>query len=465
MRGFTCFFSDENCDAGEHCVVDCGVDVLLGKLGDGFDETLTSDHHDGTGPARRLIWTAGGKGNIAMLGRGQSVLEGLYDLMKRGEYEYGLLDFAIAVGAGNGMEALHDDHDSNEDDRAVMEKLGESLRNELDCQICYSLILDPVTIPCGHTFCQNCVARILDHSSLCPACRRKIGLPPSSIQSRKLVNGRIAGLVDLLYPGQVAARRSALIQEESGLNSADTVPLFVCSLSFPTLPMFLHVFEPRYRLMIRRVMDSGGGKFGMLMVNRNFDHRLGGDGRPPFMLYGTMLTIIRFQLLPDGRSLVLAMGLSRFKVIEWGVLDGYDVGKIERVDDVPLAEEESMEAAETAASNHSGGENTDDSNDNNEENGDGAKPLDSMSTQQLLQEGLDFVLRQRAQGSPWLRPHNPLPSMPTDADRFAWWLACLLRVPEELKYLLLRTSRVRERLKMIVSWTRKLGSEEGYVHL
>ena len=30
-----------------------------------------------------------------------------------------------------------------------------------------------------------------------------------------------------------------------------TIPVFVCTMSFPNIPCPLHVFEPRYRLMIR----------------------------------------------------------------------------------------------------------------------------------------------------------------------------------------------------------------------
>jgi Lon protease-like protein len=32
---------------------------------------------------------------------------------------------------------------------------------------------------------------------------------------------------------------------------------------YPGIPMSLHVFEPRYRLMVRRCMESGFARFGM----------------------------------------------------------------------------------------------------------------------------------------------------------------------------------------------------------
>jgi len=34
-----------------------------------------------------------------------------------------------------------------------------------------SLLFEPVTASCGHTFCRECLNRVLDHAPTCPACR------------------------------------------------------------------------------------------------------------------------------------------------------------------------------------------------------------------------------------------------------------------------------------------------------
>lgn len=47
------------------------------------------------------------------------------------------------------------------------------------------------------------------------------------------------------------------------------------------------------------------------------------------MEFGTMLEIRSVRMLPDGRSLVHTWGVSRFRVLERGSLDGYMVGRIE----------------------------------------------------------------------------------------------------------------------------------------
>lgn len=460
---------------------DCGVDVLLGKLGEVFEGVLLGDQNDnndragdrGEGGVVRVSWRRGDDVSLqkekvemektAEIERG-CLLEGFYGLAKQGRFEYTASD---VVYGGNETDVNDTNNGYTERDATVLSKLKKSLRNELDCQVCYSLILDPLTTPCGHTFCRECVARILDHSDLCPICRRKMNLPPT-VQSEP-VNGRIARLIDLLYPDQIAARREAVARDEFGLDDDDekTLPLFVCALTFPTMPTFLHIFEPRYRLMIRRVMENGGGKFGMLMSNRS-GLRQGELGRPQFTQYGTLLVVDRFELLPDGRSLVLATGLSRFKVVEWGMLDGYHVGKVERVDDVSLADEENLESMETASAAVAAVNATPvPEGSSNNDSGNDEVPLESMSTQQLLQLGLDFVQRQRAEGAPWLQPRVLMAygDTPTDPVRFPWWLASVLRISEDEKYPLLLATSVRERLKITAGWARKLEAKEWYVFL
>uniref|UniRef100_A0A3B3CRN3 RING-type domain-containing protein n=1 Tax=Oryzias melastigma TaxID=30732 RepID=A0A3B3CRN3_ORYME len=47
-----------------------------------------------------------------------------------------------------------------------------SLEEELTCSICLSPFDCPVTIPCGHNFCQDCLlASWEDCSYSCPQCR------------------------------------------------------------------------------------------------------------------------------------------------------------------------------------------------------------------------------------------------------------------------------------------------------
>lgn len=42
------------------------------------------------------------------------------------------------------------------------------------------------------------------------------------------------------------------------------LPVFVCINAFPSVSCPLHAFEPRYRLMIRRCIESGTRRFAMI---------------------------------------------------------------------------------------------------------------------------------------------------------------------------------------------------------
>ena len=65
----------------------------------------------------------------------------------------------------------------------------------------------------------------------------------------------------------LAARAEAASQEEEAMAGDTNVPLFPCTLAYPSMTTFLHIFEPQYRLMIGRAIENGQGRFGMVMEN------------------------------------------------------------------------------------------------------------------------------------------------------------------------------------------------------
>lgn len=44
------------------------------------------------------------------------------------------------------------------------------------CQICLQLLVQPSDTPCGHTYCQACLASCLLESNLCPVCHQPLKL-------------------------------------------------------------------------------------------------------------------------------------------------------------------------------------------------------------------------------------------------------------------------------------------------
>ncbi|WVF71748.1 hypothetical protein IAT40_006556 [Kwoniella sp. CBS 6097] len=211
----------------------------------------------------------------------------------------------------------------------------KELMGTLECDVCAMLLYEPVTTPCQHSFCSKCLSRSLDHSSRCPVCRQD--LPSFAFFQDHAVNKVVLSIIKTSFPDEYAERAQAIERDERDAR-LDT-PIFVCTLAFPGMPTILHVFEPRYRLMIRRCIESPSPRFGMVLPAR-------GTGAPQLqgvMEYGTMLEIQSVQMLPDGRSMVETVGIHRFKLLEKGSLDGYTVGRIERIDDVSPEEEIAME--------------------------------------------------------------------------------------------------------------------------
>ncbi|KAL8743274.1 MAG: hypothetical protein Q9190_004356 [Brigantiaea leucoxantha] len=322
-------------------------------------------------------------------------------------------------------------------DVLMLNNFKEATKNELECQVCYALMLDPLTTNCGHTFCRKCVARVLDHSSLCPICRRTLSTRPGAVNERS--NQRLTKLLLGLCPELVAARQEAMLQEEQRMSGETNVPLFPCTLAYPSMPLFLHIFEPRYRLMIRRAIESGDRKFGILMYNARQEPQ-GDLGVTHFMQYGTVSYIRNMELLPDGRSLIENVGVSRFRVKDWTWLDGYAVANVERIEDISTTEEEEIETRETSASPPP--------------TTDLLAQLDFMSNVQLLRISTDFIVRMRAASAPWLheRVTATYGSPPDDPALFPYWFASVLPISQEEKYRLLPTRSVRERLKITARW-------------
>lgn len=104
-------------------------------------------------------------------------------------------------------------------------------------------------------------------------------------------------------------------------------------MAYPTVPCPLHIFEPCYRLMIRRCIETGTRQFGMCL----------GDPVKGFAEYGCILEIRNVQFFADGRSVVDSIGKRRFKVLHQGQRDGYNTADIEYIEDQKVQGEDCAE--------------------------------------------------------------------------------------------------------------------------
>lgn len=194
--------------------------------------------------------------------------------------------------------------------------------SDLECSLCMRLFYEPVTTPCGHTFCMKCLERCLDHNSQCPLCKERLS---EYLAQRKYSKTLLMeGLIDHYLLEELVERRKVHEEEIAELSNLNkNVPIFVCTMAFPTVPCPLHIFEPCYRLMIRRCMETGTKQFGMCIT----------DPVKGFADYGCILEIRNVEFFADGRSVVDTIGKRRFKVVEQHQRDGYNTADIEYLED------------------------------------------------------------------------------------------------------------------------------------
>jgi len=92
---------------------------------------------------------------------------------------------------------------------------------------------------------------------------------------------------------------------------AHWLPLFpLNTVLFPHLPLPLHVFEDRYRVMISDCLEAGHS-FGVVAIREGLE-------TGPALPYdiGTLAKIVRIDRMGDGRMNLLVSGASRFRIVE-----------------------------------------------------------------------------------------------------------------------------------------------------
>jgi len=96
------------------------------------------------------------------------------------------------------------------------------------------------------------------------------------------------------------------------------------SVLFPSLVLPLHVFEPRYRELVRHCLD-GEPEFGVALIERGSEVG-GGDVRSTV---ATMARIIEAAELDDGRWVLGTVGTRRVRVHRWLTDDPFPQAEVE----------------------------------------------------------------------------------------------------------------------------------------
>jgi Lon protease-like protein len=111
------------------------------------------------------------------------------------------------------------------------------------------------------------------------------------------------------------------------------LPLFPLDVVlFPGENLPLHIFEPRYRLMISECYQEEK-PFGIVLVRPESEHL----AEEPYAV-GTMAEIVALDRLDDGRMNLIARGLRRFRILSQHRHKPYLSGLVEVYEDEALQE-------------------------------------------------------------------------------------------------------------------------------
>ena len=121
------------------------------------------------------------------------------------------------------------------------------------------------------------------------------------------------------------------------------LPLFPLpnAVLFPKMPLPLHIFEERYRQMVRDVVDAHE-TIGMILLRPGWEADY--QGRPAVYARGCAGRVERCESLSDGRFDLVLRGAQRFRVIEEHAGKPYRLATVEPLVD-ELGEASALDAA------------------------------------------------------------------------------------------------------------------------
>jgi hypothetical protein len=122
-----------------------------------------------------------------------------------------------------------------------------------------------------------------------------------------------------------------------------TLPLFPLPnvVLFPTVFLPLHIFEDRYREMVRDALD-GDRLIGMTLLRPGWEEEY--EGQPGIYTVGCAGLISHAEPLADGRYNIILRGLERFRVTREGAGRAYRLADVDWLpDQVDGADREALQ--------------------------------------------------------------------------------------------------------------------------
>ena len=234
----------------------------------------------------------------------------------------------------------HHHHDDAGDGAAGADADASTLAlGELECGVCLGLLCEPLTIPtCGHSLCRLCLVRACQRQKRCPICRAVCMINAEDHAETRL----LTRLAKRAFPALYEQRLEETRQEREAMKLL--LPVFFYNLPiFPGEVLRLHLFEPRYRVMMQRIVNSSR-RFAYVPNYSNYQAQAGD--------VALVAELKEVNIMRDGRSELEARIVGRYTIMDSYVEEGtggLSYCRLEELRDVPPATAEATQALQEAS--------------------------------------------------------------------------------------------------------------------
>ncbi|KAI7896684.1 ATP-dependent protease La domain-containing protein [Mucor mucedo] len=327
----------------------------------------------------------------------------------------------------------------------------------LQCHSCTSPVVDPITTPCGHTYCRLCILQSKIDTDQCNTCYRPLpkfsnllSQAPNHLISRLVKDFQLSGLLPC------NTRETALL--DSVHLQQNNVPLFISGkVILPGQSFRLPIYAPNHLRMFRDSLIPSSRYNGLCLAAV---HR----SRPQVAQFGTILQIIGVEHHNDA-IIIDVVGVDRFKLDTHQEEDETTlVANFEILHEASIRQLSIEIPNSPSADDHLGLQKQ------HEQVSQYAVDLadtvlrfiQHLSQQSTMPAGVLHTQTAGLLGPLWFESmkalHGPMPSK-LNPTAVCWWAAVVLPVAHTDLYLLLRTIPIIDRLELVISWMQNLQSQ------